>query len=246
MPLIETESVVLRSYNLADADRIVVFLTRDHGVVRGVAKGIKRLKSRYGSSFEPFNSVNLTYFQKEDRELVSIQEAELTRSNFAAASEPNVFATYSYIAEMLLAFTPPNDPSDVLFRMVRACYEANDLTTEQMPAIKTYFELWLLRLGGFLPDWSKCHICDRVFSSGDLPFIDSGQHLICDGCSKGHLHETIPAGWFELVQNARRLSPAEFASQQQTQPAEAISTILRRIIERVLDRPITSMGSTAL
>lgn len=246
MPLIETESVVLRSYDLADADRIVVFLTRDHGVVRGVAKGIKRLKSRYGSSFEPFNSVKLSYFQKEDRELVSIQEAELTSSNFTAASEPGVFAAYSYIAEMLLAFTPPHDPSDVLFRMVRACYEANELTADKMPAIKTYFELWLLRLGGFLPDWSKCHICGRAFSSADMPYIDSGQHLICDGCSKGHLHETVPASWFETIQNARRLSPVEFASQERMPTAGAISAILRKIIERVLDRPITSIKGAAL
>ena len=247
MPLIETESVVLRSYNLADADRIVVFLTRDHGVVRGVAKGIKRLKSRYGSSFEPFNSVNLSYFQKEERELVSIQEAELTRSNFAAASEPTVFATYSYIAEMLLAFTPPHDPSDILFRMVRACFEANDLTAEKMPAIRAYFELWLLRLGGFLPDWSRCFICSRAFSAEDMPSVDNGQHLICDQCNKGHLHNKVPNGWFETIQNARLLSPTDFASDENVlEPAVAISAILRRIIERVLDRPITSMGSTAL
>jgi DNA repair protein RecO (recombination protein O) len=225
----------------------VVFLTRDHGVVRGVAKGIKRLKSRYGSSFEPFNSVNLTYFQKEDRDLVSIQEAEITRSNFVAASEPTVFTTYSYIAEMLLAFTPPNDPSDILFRMVRACFETNDLTPENMPAIRTYFEVWLLRLGGFLPDWSKCFICSREFSQEDLPSIDNGQHLICDLCNKGHLHNKVPLGWFETIQNARRLSPTEFASDENIlEPAVAISAILRRIIERVLDRPITSMGSTAI
>jgi recombinational DNA repair protein (RecF pathway) len=115
-----------------------------------------------------------------------------------------------------------------------------------MPAIRVYFELWLLRLGGFLPDWSKCHICGKSFSSEDLPYIDSRQHLICNDCSKGHLHEAAPAGWFDLIQNARRLSPAGFASQEQTQPTDAISAILRRIIERVLDRPITSIKGTGL
>ena len=54
MSLIETESIILRSYNLAEADKIVVLLTRDHGVVRGVAKGAKRLKSKFGSGLEPF------------------------------------------------------------------------------------------------------------------------------------------------------------------------------------------------
>ena len=64
MALIETESLVLKSYNLAEADKIVVLLTHDHGVVRGVAKGAKRLKSKFGSGLEPFSVVHSTYFQK--------------------------------------------------------------------------------------------------------------------------------------------------------------------------------------
>ena len=59
MPLIETESIILKTYNLAEADKIVLFLTRDHGVLRGVAKGAKRLKSRFGSGLEPFSIVML-------------------------------------------------------------------------------------------------------------------------------------------------------------------------------------------
>src|SRR5215211_5429436 len=101
MPLVESESLVLKSYSLAEADRIVVFFTRDHGIVRGVAKGAKRLKSRYGSSLEPFSTVNLTYFQKEDRELVSIQQVELLRSFFAHASDPESLSTFAYFADML-------------------------------------------------------------------------------------------------------------------------------------------------
>src|SRR5688500_9871184 len=100
MPVVETESLVLKSYNLAEADRIVVFFTREHGVVRGVAKGAKRLKSRFGSSLEPFSTVNLEFFQKEDRELVSIQRVELIRSCFDAASDPAFLRTFSYIADL--------------------------------------------------------------------------------------------------------------------------------------------------
>ena len=65
MSLVESESLVIKSYNLAEADRIVVFLTREHGMIRGVAKGVKRLKSRFGSSLEPYSIVNLEYFQKD-------------------------------------------------------------------------------------------------------------------------------------------------------------------------------------
>src|SRR3954453_9040188 len=103
MPLIETESIVLKSYNLAEADRIVVLLTHDHGVVRGVAKGAKRLKSRFGSGLEPFSEVRATYFQKENIELVSLQSSELIRSNFEMASEPDFLQKFSYLSDLLIS-----------------------------------------------------------------------------------------------------------------------------------------------
>ena len=54
MALSETEALVLRTYNLAEADKIVVCLTRENGVIRGVAKGCRKLKNRFGAALEPF------------------------------------------------------------------------------------------------------------------------------------------------------------------------------------------------
>src|SRR3954463_3717708 len=107
MPLIETESLVLKSYNLAEADKIVVLLTHDHGVVRGVAKGAKRLKSRFGSGLEPFSEIRASYFQKENIELVSLQKADLIRSNFEVASNPDFLQKFSYLGDLLISFLPP-------------------------------------------------------------------------------------------------------------------------------------------
>src|SRR5688572_12649070 len=105
MPLIESESLVLKSYSLAEADKIVVLLTRDHGIVRGVAKGAKRLKSRFGSGLEPFSVVTAAYFQKETAELVSIQRIDLVASSFAAAGDPEFLSKFAYLTELLIAFS---------------------------------------------------------------------------------------------------------------------------------------------
>src|SRR5689334_10691121 len=122
MPLFETDCIVLRSYSLSEADRIVVFYTQDHGLIRGVAKGAKRLNSKFGSTLEPFCELRIEYFQKEDRDLVSIQKTDLIRSSFSIASDPESLSTFSYLADLLLEFTPPHDPNDVLHRMLRACF----------------------------------------------------------------------------------------------------------------------------
>src|SRR5262249_62007070 len=81
MPLHKTEAFVLRTYALKEADKICVFLTRDHGKLRGVAHGARKLRSRFGSALEPFTEVALTYYQKEARELVSISTCDILRSH---------------------------------------------------------------------------------------------------------------------------------------------------------------------
>src|SRR5436190_376926 len=99
MALVETESLILKSYSLAEADKIIVCLTQSQGVVRGVAKGAKRLKSRFGGGLEPFTIVDLTFYQKEERELVSISGIDVKRSFFEEASDPNFLQKFSYLID---------------------------------------------------------------------------------------------------------------------------------------------------
>ena len=70
MPLHTAEALVLRTYKLGEADRIVVFLTRDRGKKRGVAKGARRQRSPFAGALEPLTEVRVAYFESERRELV--------------------------------------------------------------------------------------------------------------------------------------------------------------------------------
>src|SRR5919202_3131551 len=100
MGLVETEAIVLHTHKLADADKIVVSMTEKAGLVRGVARGARRLKSRFGASLEPFTLINLTFFEKETRELVTIKSAEIVRSYFGAAGDADVIEGLVYILEL--------------------------------------------------------------------------------------------------------------------------------------------------
>jgi len=237
MPLIETEGLVIKSYNLAEADRIVVLLTRDHGVVRGVAKGAKRLKSKFGSGLEPFSVVNLSYFQKDAVELVSIQKAELVRSYFAAASNPDFLQKFSYLGELLAAFSPPHDPNETLFRMVRACLETTAADPKTLAAVGVYFELWLLRLAGYLPDWSRCDECKRVLDDIEPADVRANFHLICANCRRAS-GPPADAAQRRLYSLAMRLAPADFAAEaaSQLEHVTRLSSTLRRIIGQAIGR----------
>ena len=238
MSLIETECVVLKTYNLADADKIVVLLTHDHGVVRGVAKGIKRLNSRFGSGLEPFSIAHVTYFQKETSELSSIQKVDIVKSYFTAASDPEFLQKFSYLADLVITFSPPHDPNEKLYRMTKACIETAAADPKGLLAIGVYFELWLLRLSGFLPDWGSCDQCRRVFDETETVGLLSNFHLICTKCSSHS--RSLDKAHREIYSNARRLSPVEFAkfAVNYGESLAELSHILKRIISFSTSREV--------
>jgi DNA repair protein RecO (recombination protein O) len=248
MPVVETESLVLKSFNLAEADRIVVFLTRESGMVRGVAKGAKRLKSRFGSMLEPFSTVNLEYFQKEDRELVSIRHIDLVRSCFDRASEPEVLQTFSYIADLLISFVPPHDPNETLYRMVKACIDSGCNAPPDIAAIRMYFEIWLLRLGGYLPNWNVCNSCKRELAPNEPADVQADFHLLCDSCRKSRGGQTVSGLHRDAFRNAQKLSPQEFMTSmsERTNILVDVSRILRRIISNVIGRELAGEKSFAV
>ena len=248
MPVVETESLILKSFNLAEADRIVVFLTRESGMVRGVAKGAKRLKSRFGSMLEPFSTVNLEYFQKEDRELVSIRHIDLVRSSFDQASEPEILQTFSYIADLLISFVPPHDPNETLYRMVKACIDSGCRSPEDIAGIRLYFEIWLLRLGGYLPDWTVCNGCKRELAVNESADVQADFHLLCESCRKSRAGQIVSGRHREAFRTAQKLSPLEFMNfaSDKTSILVDVSQILRRIISNVIGRELASEKSFAV
>src|SRR5512142_3419217 len=123
MPLHTTEALVLRTYKLGEADRIVVFLTADRGKKRGVAKGARRTRSRFGGSLEPLTHAGVTYFEKERRELVSLNYADTVRSPWSAANL-EVLGHIEYFAELIDEWAPEADPNPKLFRLGTSLVDA--------------------------------------------------------------------------------------------------------------------------
>lgn len=238
MALFETEGLVLRNYNLSDADKIVIFLTKSEGLVRGVAKGAKRLKSKFGGSLEPFSIVNLEYYQKEQNELVSIRQIDLQSSYFKDASDIKFLEKFSYLADLLIEFAPPHDPNERLYKMSKVCLETAALNLEALDAISVYFELWILRLGGYLPSWDNCGKCKREFSDKESANLQFDFHLFCNDCQKStqkYLVNSIQRKIFILVQ---RVSPQKFINLTGNEGEELneVSIILKKLIANVLGK----------
>jgi DNA repair protein RecO (recombination protein O) len=129
--------------------RIVVFLTRDRGKKRGVAKGARRPRSRFTGALEPLTEVSVAYFEKERRELVGLNYAETRRSPLAFGSS-DALGYVSYFAELLDEWAQEADADERLYRLGASMLDALGAGTPVEPLAR-YFEYWLLRLQGLYP-----------------------------------------------------------------------------------------------
>lgn len=241
MALFETESLILKTYPLAEADKIVVFLTRDYGLVRGVAKGAKRLKSRFGGGLEPFSIVNLSFFQKEERELVSVGQIELIRSFFDAASEPVFLQKFAFLAELLNEFVPPHEPNERIYRMTRICLETASARPSALETVALYFQIWLLRLGGYLPDWGRCDNCRRPFADNENAALAANFHLQCTQCSPRRSNlNVVTAASRKIYTGAQSTGPERFieATGDKIENVREVADILKRIISHILGKEL--------
>src|SRR5215467_6150195 len=100
MPLYTTDALILRTYPLGESDRIVVFLTRDRGKKRGVAKNARQSRRRFGGALEPLTHGRVGYLERERRDLVALHYVEPIRSPLAAA-DGEALGYVGYFAELI-------------------------------------------------------------------------------------------------------------------------------------------------
>jgi DNA repair protein RecO (recombination protein O) len=152
MPARVSESLILRSYPFREADLVVSFLTRDLGKLRGVARRARRPKSNFGAGLERLSHVRANYYQRETRELVSLESCELIRSPFELQTDYEVGVALDYLAETAEQLLAPAEQSERFFRLLVAVldYLYGARAGGVWPAL-TYFSLWAVRLSGFLP-----------------------------------------------------------------------------------------------
>ena len=160
MPLYTAEALVLRTYKLGEADRIVVFLTRDRGKKRGVAKGARRQRSSFTGALEPMTEVRVAYFEKERRELVGLNYAETYRSPLTLGNNQEALEYVSYFAELLDEWAQEADADDRLYRLGASMLDALAAGAPVEPLAR-YFEYWLLRLQGVYPE-SRAGLSDAA------------------------------------------------------------------------------------
>ena len=166
VPLYTADALVLRTYALGEADRLVVFLTRDRGKKRGVAKSARRPRSRFMGALEPLTEARVAYFESARRELVGLNYAETIRSplTLTSSAAQEGLTHVAYFAELLNEWAQDADADERLYRLGASMLEAMASGAPVEPLAR-YFEYWLLRLQGLYPD------VNETLSAGARAFL---------------------------------------------------------------------------
>jgi DNA repair protein RecO (recombination protein O) len=177
MPLKESEALILRSYPLREADLLVTLFTRQEGKVRGVARAAKKSKRRFGGALEPLTYVRAYYEDRERQELSRLDSCEVIESPLATeVSYPRAVAL-GHLAELLDELLPDREANDAVFRLTLAALSS--LRGPEIWMAVTYFDLWLTRLMGFMPELTECIVCGRPLNGSRAYFHALADGLMC-------------------------------------------------------------------
>ena len=243
MSVLTSEAVVLRTWPVHEADLIVSFFTRDYGRVRGVAKSALKSRKRFGGSLEPMTVARAWFAERPRQELVRLDQLEILRSPLSSPVDPVRLTVLSFFAELLDEALPDHDPHETVFRLLLAVL---DLTTVEQPWMPlTYFQLWMTRLMGLLPDLVHCTACGEALPAGETSFNTLGDGLFCPIHRNGSASELSADSW-QLAQRMLRAPASAFAAEPwPRRRAQDMRRFTLQALERHLERKLRSAEALA-
>ena len=213
MRLHRTDAIILHTVPVRERDKMVIFLTPDHGKRKGWAYGARAIRSRFGAALEPLAKVTIGYSERESEEVVRIETVDLIRSLFPAQQNLVSSVAATYITELVDTNTPPNDPAEVTYRLLDRTTEALLDGVPPLPVI-AYAEIWTLKLAGTFPSLRNCVECGTPLD-WPLRFDSRVSGFVCPGDS-GRDTTTVPNEVAEALEAIHRQPVAEFASRRWT------------------------------
>ncbi len=190
MPLYTDEAIVLRTRKLAEADRIITLLTRQHGVIRAVAKGVRRTSSKFGSRLEPFTHVDLQL--AEGRNLDTITQA-VTKAPFgeSISADYDRYTAASVMvetAERLVA--EEREPSVQQYLLLIGGLRAMASGEYRPSDVMDSFILRSLAVAGYAPSFDGCARCG--LEGPHRAFHPASGGVLCTDCRMpGSAHPTL-------------------------------------------------------
>jgi len=243
MGVLTSEAVVLRTWPVHEADLVVSFFTRDYGRMRGVAKSALKSRKRFGGALEPMTVARAFFVERPRQELVRLDQLEIVRSPLSVPVDQVRMTVLSFFAELLEEALPDHDPQETVFRLVLSVLEQTTVEQPWMPL--TYFQLWMTRLMGLLPDIAHCTACGEALAAGATSFNSHADGLFCDEHRSGNASELSADSW-QMALRMLRAPVATFADEPwPRRRGQDLRQFTLQALERHVERKLKSAEALA-
>lgn len=238
MAVLTSEAVVLRTWPVHEADLVVSFFTREYGKMKGVAKSALKSRRRFGGALEPMTVARAWFQEKPKQELVRLDQLEIIRSPLSLPVDAARMMVLSLYAEVLEQALPDHDPQETVFRLIVSVLEQT--TVEQPWMALTYFELWMTRLMGLLPDIAHCTACGGALTAGETSFNAYSDGLFCRVHRPGNASELSAESW-QIAMKMLRVPVSAFAGEEwPRRRGQDLRRFALQSLERHLERKLKS------
>lgn len=182
MPLYnKTEAIVLGQNDFGEADKVVTLYTKEFGKLKAVAKGVRRIKSRFGSAMEPFSHDHLMLYMPRKRDLYVVTGSRIIRTHKELRENFDSFITGSYVIELVNKLTEPEEPNRRLFLLILEAFR--QIPKQDRDIIIVIFVIKFLADAGYKLNLEKCVFCETTIPLAGQKKL-SIQHggLLCAKC----------------------------------------------------------------
>lgn len=214
----KTEAVVLRSIRFGEADRVLHLYTERHGRVGAVAKGIRRVRSRFGGRLEPLSRVDLVLHRGRG-ELCTVTQADTVNGHGALKDRRDSLDRGVQACEAVLRLFDSEEPNRPAYNLL--CRELALLDADPSAATRGQalaFRLKLLLAAGFVPELAACATCGEREHLG--AFSAGAGGVVCAGCEAGSFPLDADAHAFLVQALARPLTEAPSAPESALRQAD--------------------------
>ena len=182
MALYKTRAIVIKSMNLSESDRLITFMTENHGKVKCVAKGARKAKNQFWGSLEPMSLIHLIYFGREHQSLFRLNHSDIIESFQTIRDDFDKLYTGIYFLDLIDAMILEGHWEPKVFGLLYQALAALNQQTELEP-LRRLFEIRLLSLSGYKPQLEHCVLCRKIPANGMIPFSYAHNGILCSSCS---------------------------------------------------------------
>jgi DNA repair protein RecO (recombination protein O) len=191
MPLFTTEAIVIRSLAYGESDKIITFLTKDFGKIKGIAKGARRSKKRFQNALELFSRIRLTFFEREGAGLMRAEGCDILHSFSGIREDLRKIFYAHYFLELANEMTGEREAAPETFSLLLSSLSHLEERDPHEELLRI-FEIRMLSLFGYRPNMKKCHLCkkgwEELMTSPTVFFSVEKGALVCEGCSRSWNH----------------------------------------------------------